>query len=704
MQIGLFKIPVIRLLLLMILSQCYLLQAQWTRQSPIPTGQTITNVCFINPDTGWVFGYEGSIFRTNDRGETWIDQSLPIADVAVGLFLDENQGWIGLFSNFFNNWGEIYRTSDGGYNWELQFSDHTCAIRDLSFINPETGWALACHNGNNLSRNYHNFFLKTVDGGENWFFLDSIEQFYFMELDFVNDDIGYIAGAGTPNLMKTEDGGETWQESPHVSDASLTDVLFTDIDNGFSCGNNLYYTHNSGDSWSSTYCYHSFKVGMYNDLNGWTISFDKIYKVTNGGENVEFQFAPDKSVLADISVVDATHAMVAGRDVCVFSTSDGGETWQEKSSGAKNHLNTVFFLNENDGWAGGEERTLLITRDGGQHWIYHDLGSDYPVTDIQFINPDTGFLVNGNVKRSTDGGLNWSLTAGWTYPISDLYFLDSQLGWCVGADGRLFVTINGGVDWEGLNSGTVNDLDAVFFTDKNTGWIAGSGIVKKTSDGGETWEESYAGPEDFLKIQFFDESAGYILADRLYLKTSTGGESWDIVIPEGMIGPYSLEDICFINQETGYLSGNNYLLKTTDGGANWDSMPGLPEIASNAIFFTDELKGWIVGDEGAIYHTETGGTVSINNPGNEDGSLSYVISPNPSGDLFKIKYIIESVQDAEIGIYNLQGLKIRYWKETGLNPGSYSFDWDPVNLPPGIYLCKIRIGGYTGSEKIVYIK
>jgi len=103
MQIGLFKIPVIRLLLLMILSQCYLLQAQWTRQSPIPTGQTITNVCFINPDTGWVFGYEGSIFRTNDRGETWIDQSLPIADVAVGLFLDENQGWIGLFSNFFNN-------------------------------------------------------------------------------------------------------------------------------------------------------------------------------------------------------------------------------------------------------------------------------------------------------------------------------------------------------------------------------------------------------------------------------------------------------------------------------------------------------------------------------------------------------------------------------------------------------------------------
>lgn len=707
MWIWLLKISVIRILLtvLLIISLFYTLQAQWIKQSPLPTRQTITKVCFISPDTGWVFGFAGTIFRTNDGGETWIDQSSSsLADVNVGLFLDENLGWIGLSSDYFDNWGEIYRTTDGGYHWDIQFSDHTCAIRDLSFINQDTGWALAYHNGNNLARNDQNFFLKTTDGGENWFVLDSIEQFYFNNLDFINGSIGYIAGAGTPNLMKTVDGGMSWQAAPHASTAGLTDVFFTDNANGYSCGNNFYYTHNSGAGWNYAYCYHSYKVDMYDALNGWTISFDKVYKVTNGGGNVDYQFTFDKSVLADISVPDSANAVVAGRDVCIYSTGDGGESWQEKSSGSSDIFNCAFFLNENDGWAGGEERNFLITHDGGKHWIYKKLDSGYPVTDIQFIDPDTGFIVNGNILRSTDGGLSWSLTSGWTYPVSDLYFLNSQSGWCVGAEGRLFKTMNGGVGWEGEYSGTDKDLYAVYFVKENTGWIAGDGLVRKTTDGGQTWAESYVSEAEFLKIQFFDESVGYILADQYYLKTYTGGEYWQVIIPEGMSGPYSLEGLSFIDQDTGYLSGSNYLLKTTDGGDSWYSDPGLPAMDANAIFFINELKGWIVGDDGAIYETETGGSVSINDPAEGAHSSSINISPNPSGDRFKISYLLKSTADVEIRIYNLQGLRIFYFSEGRLNPGDYDYEWDPADLSPGIYLCTLRVGDQMLCEKLVYMK
>jgi photosystem II stability/assembly factor-like uncharacterized protein len=261
------------------ISYCFL-QAQWIRQSPLPTDQNMTNVCFISPDTGWVFGYHGTVLRTNDGGNSWIDQSVPSNDeIYAGLFLDSDFGWIALSDDFKNNDGQIYGTTDGGYTWNLQFLDNTCAIRDLSFINQDTGWAMAYYRKYDPVTVYQNFFLKTTDGGNNWFVLDSIGQSYFQKMDFANDSIGYIAGAGMPNLMKTADGGMTWQASPHASYGALRDVFFTDVDNGYSCGNNFYYTHNSGASWNLTYCYYSNGVDMYDEAGGWTFSINKVYKV-----------------------------------------------------------------------------------------------------------------------------------------------------------------------------------------------------------------------------------------------------------------------------------------------------------------------------------------------------------------------------------------------------------------------------------------
>jgi photosystem II stability/assembly factor-like uncharacterized protein len=705
MWLRLSKIPIIRILLIVLLSHCYFLQAQWTKQSPLPTGQTITDICFISPDTGWVFGFGGTVFRTNNGGETWINQSSSsFTDVRVGLFLDHNIGWIGVSSDYLNNGGEIYRTIDGGYHWDLQFSDHSCGIRDISFINHQTGWVLVYRNANNFNRNDRNFFLKTINGGDEWFILDSIEQYYFTELDFIDDYTGYIAGAGTPNLMKTIDGGMSWQAAPHASLAGLTDVFFTDANNGYSCGNNLYFTHNSGSGWNTTICYHAYKIDMYDPSNGWTISIDKVYKVTNGGQNADYQFTFDKSVLAGISALDSDHALVAGKDVCIYSTSDGGETWLEKSSGSSTNLNSVFFLNEDDGWAGGNGRNILITHDGGEHWIYNQLESEYPITDIQFVDPDTGFLVNGNVLKSTDGGLNWSLTSGWTYPISDLYFLDSQSGWCVGDEGCLFKTMNGGVDWEAAYSGTDRDLYAVYFVDAYLGWIAGDGIVMKSTNGGDKWEICYESRDIFLKIQFLNESQGYVLADKLCIKTNNGGEEWQLVFPGGQFTAESFTDICFITPVTGYISDNISLMKTTDGGVNWINEPVFHNGGLKCIYFINELSGWAAGSGGVIYHTGSGGTFSIKDPEEEGKLCPYLISPNPSGDIVKITYWLDRQEEVEIEIYTLQGIRTGFYKEQRLNPGSYSFNWDPGDLPSGIYLFKIRIGALVYAKKIVYSK
>jgi hypothetical protein len=51
--------------------------------------------------------------------------------------------------------------------------------------------------------------------------------------------------------------------------------------------------------------------------------------------------------------------------------------------------------------------------------------------------------------------------------------------------GMILKTIDSGTTWFELSSGTTNSLNAVFFTDANTGYTIGwGGTILKTSDGG----------------------------------------------------------------------------------------------------------------------------------------------------------------------------------------------------------------------------
>jgi photosystem II stability/assembly factor-like uncharacterized protein len=680
--------------------------AQWIKQSPIPTYREIRDACFISPDTGWIFGFAGTVLRTNDGGASWIDVSTPgYSQIIKGTFLDSDHGWVASSDEVSDKGGEISGTTDGGNNWTMQFYDYSCAIRDLSFINQDTGWALAFYRTYGSQRDYQNFFLKTIDGGNNWVVLDSMEFGYFERMDFIDDSLGYIVGNGTPNMMKTIDGGLTWDTVAHISQSELTYVLFTDAANGYTCGSRFYYTHDSAKTWNETYCGAPWRVDMYDDSNGWAISGDHIYKISNGGANVDQQFAEQKSLLLAISAVDSSYAYAIGRYVSVYKTGNSGENWQEISNGTHNSLTSVFFLDDSTGWAGGDNRAMVHTNDGGEHWIYTQLSSGHTVTDIQFVNADTGWYANGSVFQTTNGGLDWYQYWGWgwDYRIFDLYFLNSQTGWCVGSYGLTYKSQDGGDTWVEQNSGTDKELNAVYFVNENVGWIAGENIVMKTTDGGETWEESYVGLAPFLKIRFFDENTGYVLADQFYLKTYTGGEYWHVVVPEGMDW-MPLEDMRWLDQETGFLSGNYYLLKTTDGGENWVKDNDFPDMQARAMWFTDELNGWLVGTDGKIYHTETGGTVGVPHHKNSTDNFAITIFPNPARETVKIIYRIEQPEDVEIGIYTLPGMKIYNQYTKGVLPGTYSYTWDTGIFPSGIYLCKIRAGGSNAAEKIVLIK
>src|SRR5688500_6642726 len=50
-------------------------QPEWVWQNPLPQGNTLLAVSFVDAETGTAVGSHGTILRTNDGGATWRRQT-----------------------------------------------------------------------------------------------------------------------------------------------------------------------------------------------------------------------------------------------------------------------------------------------------------------------------------------------------------------------------------------------------------------------------------------------------------------------------------------------------------------------------------------------------------------------------------------------------------------------------------------------------
>ena len=102
------------------------------------TDAYLTDVFFINADTGWVTGYD-IIMNTTDGGANWTVQDSSIMIFRSIYFTDKNHGWaVGEKGSEYG--GFIYHTTDGGQYWYLKDSCQYL-LNDVFFVNADTGYA-----------------------------------------------------------------------------------------------------------------------------------------------------------------------------------------------------------------------------------------------------------------------------------------------------------------------------------------------------------------------------------------------------------------------------------------------------------------------------------------------------------------------------------------------------------------------------------
>jgi photosystem II stability/assembly factor-like uncharacterized protein len=278
-------------------------------------------------------------------------------------FVNENYGWYG------NGSGKMYKTTDGGNNWNLVCHKPGTFWRCVAFIDTLIGFA-----GNVGTDYFPNVqdtipLYKTIDGGKTWEPVAYTGNYVkgLCAIDIVKEvinnhgEVGYryhiygVGRVGTPaNIIISNDGGKTFTSSSMNEDCKmLFDIKMFNTKEGFVCAATnedlslsnalILFTKNGGKTWEKKYqSNRPFECT-------WKVSFPtrKVGYVTIQSYN------PDTTV----------------NQQRIAKTIDGGETWQEIDL-VKDHKARQFgvgFIDENKGFVG----TMMggfETNDGGKTW------------------------------------------------------------------------------------------------------------------------------------------------------------------------------------------------------------------------------------------------------------------------------------------------------------------------------------------------
>ena len=208
----------------------------WTNVSSPIISKLVKAVYFLNKDTGWVVGKQGSVYKTMDGGSIWISKN-------TGTTFDFNDVWFTKYKNglAIGKSGNYKTSPDGGSAWATGNLTTTEEYSKLFFKNDTLGYMLCTTDGKTW---------KTKDAGVQW---DTFKTFPLIinDIFFVNTSMGYVIGQ-TGYVRRTINGGISWN---NISPAGYSSKAFSTI---FSFGNDIWigsdsglvlYTANGGTSW-----------------------------------------------------------------------------------------------------------------------------------------------------------------------------------------------------------------------------------------------------------------------------------------------------------------------------------------------------------------------------------------------------------------------------------------------------------------------
>jgi len=367
---------------------------------------------------------------------------------------------------------------------------------------------------------------------------------------------------------------------------------------------------------------------------------------------------------------------------------------------------------------------------------------DFSLTNENGIPQSRGIdFSRGAFFKSTNGGVTWfeygTMPAD-CYYVTYFQFVNANTGMCIasvqnetGADMNILKTTNGGLTWtKTIHDEVIRQYNAINYVNENLAFTAGyiftdtskHGVIMRTTNGGLNWTSLVADTTTYTGIFFTSNTTGFITGGDArgghIWKTTNQGDSWasicdrDSLIIQGVkfhnAGPVG------IAYGVKFFTGKNFqpfALKTTDNGVTWkiqiieDTHPR-PTVTSGCMI--DNFNYYLGGgtfDAPRIYHTNNGGSTSVNNVSVVAKEYSLKQNyPNPFNPVTSIQFSIPSRSNVTLKIYNSIGKEIVELLNEVKHEGSYEVKFDGGNLSSGVYYYKLSVDNFSDTKKMILVK
>jgi len=702
--------------------------SQWTWQNPLPHGNQVNSVKFINNNTGWYFSSVTSNYKTTNGGLNWNYINFGITqDIVFSKSYKFDSSNFTVFLG--GSAGAVLISTNSGATWNNKSIPDANSISDIYFINNLTGFVAATK------------LYKTTDGGNNWTVSFYNSGTYARTMEFLNNNTGFIIGyqyqAGTPgasilSTIKTTDFGATWstihnQFSPGPLNPPSNLKLIDSTNCIISYAGGIYKTTDFGTNWDIL----TGIPAIYDFTNlytGFATGNNRVYKSTNSGFNwteINSSFIANYSQYC-ISAPDANNLFLAGAYGNIIKTSDGGSNWSFLNSKITNNgISAIQAIDSLRLFALAPNRTLMKTTNSGGNWSVMDSTMfSLSISSMFFINSNTGWLGNSTgVYKTTNAGINWSLSVTYGVPVTNIKFFNSGTGYAMHTNSALYKSTNFGDNWTQVYQ-LPSGFTIISFVDEQTGFIGrdyvSSSYLWRTTNGGNNWSpvDTLSTYYTYKKIKFYNANTGwaslfyqgtypYTSSSFFIRKTTNGGLNWSDV---SLVRTGDFYDMFIVNQNIIYVSdywGN--INVTTNAGLNWQSQLVSSSKPFSISCFNKDI--WISGEGGMILKGSQLVPIGINSINSSLPSSFYLSQnyPNPFNPTTNIKYQITGTPGVNnklvtLKIYDVLGKEIETLVNEKQSPGTYEVTWDGSNYPSGVYFYKLTAGDFTETKKMILLK
>ncbi len=211
----------------------------------------LSDMFFCDQDTGFIVrvnGGENKIYRTIDGGENWEQLNTSGSFNFSMFFIRSNLGYYTFNPENPNlNFFKMYQNNTSVTLLQTEryiFKNDQSQKTKIYFANDTTGFIMCKDSLDNA------VIIKTVNGGIDWNEVLNIDNLTFTDIEFSSDSVGFVAG-NNGNLFKTEDSGDTWANINSNTISTLNSISFSNDTVGYIVGDAgiVIKTENSGNNW-----------------------------------------------------------------------------------------------------------------------------------------------------------------------------------------------------------------------------------------------------------------------------------------------------------------------------------------------------------------------------------------------------------------------------------------------------------------------